>query len=356
MDIAWKIIAGIAALFLLVAGIFGFQNKDALNKEKLALDASLERRSLANKTEGNAIRYKESQEGFLATYEVERDKAIDDEKEVVAQTGEVKAETAAKQNQADALAAQIQGIEAKLVDYKDIPALIEAATNLTADVAAAEAGIANRSQYLELVSGNINSTRTEIEGYRELVARQNGGDLASDYRAKVTGYNPEWQFVVLNRGNLGATYHNALLDVQRGGATIGQVRVTNVEQNRSAATVVDDTFAEGVLPQAGDTLVPAPDLSVEGLEGMDTPDGMGADVNAAGPDSSAILPPPTGAPDPGDPFDGMGGMGGADEGDSDPFGAMDSAPDPAPAPAEGGDADPFGALKPAAGSPDPFAN
>jgi len=141
------------------------------------------------------------------------------------------------------------------------------------------------------------------------------------------------------------------------------VRVTNVEQNRSAATVVNSTFAQGVSPQSGDVLVPAVDPAKAG-EATEADLGLGPDVNAAGPGDSIILPPvPGAAADPGDPF-------GAMQDDAppvpapadDPFGAMDSMDTPAPspdatppAPAPAGD-DPFGALKPASGSPDPFAN
>lgn len=252
MNSAWKIITVLSSLVLLGAAILGFLDKDYLKQEETTLAKQVAIQQKANSTKGLADRFKDAQDGYLVQYTDDKRQAEEDTDDANIETGEVKAKTVRTQRDSDLLAQQIKGIEDKLKDYENIDALVAAADKLTSDVAETETTLDSRKNHLVFVTDTIAETKGDIKGYRKLVARQNKGELAHNWKAHVTSYNSDWKFIVLDKGNYNATYPGAIVNIERGGEVIGQARITNVEQNRSAATLIAESFTGNDHPLPGD--------------------------------------------------------------------------------------------------------
>jgi hypothetical protein len=185
----------------------------------------------------------------------------------------------------------------------------------------------------------------------------------------VSGVFDDWGFVVLNKGNNGGVFANALLEVKRGKEVIAKLKVKNVEPAISIADVVKGSLVEGEFIRSGDMVVAAADQpAIAGGSKAGGAAALGADGGAmqtAPPAEGAMGSDPFGgapamdggAPAPAsDPFGGAPAMdGGAPA--SDPFGAAPAMDGGAPAPAS----DPFGAAPAMEGAEapaksDPFGN
>jgi hypothetical protein len=145
-----------------------------------------------------------------------------------------------------------------------------------------------------------------------------------------------WGFVVLNKGNNGGVFANALLDVKRGQNVIARLKVKNVEPLISVADVVKGTLNDGEVIRSGDIVVASAEQPV--VDKGNAVKKAEGDPDAAAADGTMPSAPPSA-----DPF-GAPAPAAAPAMGSDPFGAP--APSPAPngaAPAPAPASDPFGA-------------
>lgn len=232
---------------------------------------------------------------------------------------------------------QVAAVEKQIDDAGDIEKLITQIEKLKKDQAEAEAAVANQTQRLAAAQEAYTSLIASTEKLRETEARGRRGVVDPTFTARVSQYFPEWDFVILNKGNSGGVFANADLDVKRGKDVIAKIKVKNVEQYGSIAELIPGSLASGQAIRTGDTVVASATQAA-------APPAPATDKAGAAPaaDAAAPAPPPAGAPAmSSDPF-GAAPAAAAPAMSSDPFGA---APTPAAAPAAAPamSSDPFGA-------------
>ena len=303
MDLAWKLIGGAAALILAAAAVFSYLGKDAVLQEQELLARSAKN---LDDTRARQVQADDSlKESTTARdeAEAERDRLAKAVEETNADWAEYTAEIAARKVDLDQIKKQVADIKEQVRQVGDIKKLIALVEGLDKQISDTEGDIDDRDQKLRIAVEKVEAVRSEIGEYVDLERRQRKAIVADDFTANVASVFPRWGFVLINKGNRHGVYANAELEIERGGERIGRLFVTRVEQDRSVASVVFDTWAEGALPQPGDKVVPAP-----------LPENV------------------TGDPVESVPVDGGGG----------------APPEPAPS------SDPFGGGAPAAPSTDPF--
>lgn len=304
----WKILSGLSAVALGVALWFSYLNQGAL-KEELAQKARADQNLKAVKqTQETAVAKKEEFTKALADTTKERDA-------VKAELAKSNEEIEKKQKEAEAqkkaleeAQAQVTALNKQINEAGDVKKLLAQVEDLGKQVKESEASIANQEQQVALTQEKLAEVTGQIAKLREVDSRQKRGQVDSAFTARVAQPFPDYGFVVLNKGNLGGVFANALLDVRRGKKNIARLKVRDVEQQMSVADLVPGTLVSGESIRSGDLVVaaplpppppePAPSTApaTPGTPGGETPAAPGAMPGAAGAAPDAFGTPPAGAP------------------------------------------------------------
>lgn len=342
----WKILSSITALCLAGAAFFAFDNSKKVKTEKelLARAETNQQQLLDRKKEGEEAQ--ERKKAQLAQVEKDRDQTKEEVVKVAAEAQEKEAALALLKTNLEQVSQQVNVLDAKIKDAGDIKGLIAQIEALKKDQMAAEGEVANREQSLAQAQNKLTELKGAVAAYEATEERIRKGVVEADFNARVSGVFDEWGFVVLNKGNNGGVFANAMLEVKRGKDVIAKLKVKNVEPLISVADVVKGSLAEGEAIRSGDVVVASADQPAVD-KGSAVKKGDAAPAATTG----APTAMPTAPPAAGDPFGAAPAMGGAAPAApaSDPFGAAPAAPamdGAAPAPAS----DPFGAAPPATGA------
>jgi hypothetical protein len=343
----WKILSALAAIALAVGLWFAYQDQLAI---KVEMDLAKRSRDNLKATEAKiveATEFKARREKEVADLEKQRDDLKIEVTKVATDTEQKLAEIEVIKKNLEEVTKQLVQLEDQIRKAGNIKQLLAQVDDLTKQKQAKEAEIANQQQQLALAEQKLASLSGEVTKMQELDKRQRSGVVDPALTAKVSQPFPDLGFVILNKGNLGGVFANAMLEVKRGNDVVAKLKVRDVEQSQSVADLVPGSLASGTFIRSGDLVVPS---KVQPKEMPETP-------------STPATPAP-GAPAPaapaGDPF-GAGGMAsptpapapapaapmGADPFAPAPAGGM--APAPAPAPAAPMGADPFAPAPPAGG-------
>lgn len=345
----WKILSSITALCLAGAAFFAYDNSKKVKTEKelLARAETNQQQLLDRKKEGEETH--ERKKAQLAQVEKDRDQAKEDVVRVSAEVQEKEAALALLKTNLEQVSQQVSVLDAKIKDAGDIKGLIAQIEALKKDQLAAEGELANREQALAQAQGKLVELKGAVAAYEAMEERIRKGVVEADFNARVAGVFNDWGFVVLNKGNNGGVFANALLEVKRGKDVIARLKVKNVEPSTSVADVVKGSLAEGDAIRSGDMVVASADQPA--IDKGEPVKKTSTDSTAAPTTQSIPTTPPSTTSD---PFGGssMGGSAPAAPA-SDPFGAAPAAPamdGAAPA------SDPFGAAPATTPAPasDPF--
>jgi multidrug efflux pump subunit AcrA (membrane-fusion protein) len=346
----WKILSSITALCLVGSAYFAFDNskKVKIEKELLARAEANQEQLLARKKEGEEAQ--ERKKAQLAQVEKDRDQAKEDVVKISAEAQEKEAALALLKTNLEQVSQQVSVLDAKIKDAGDIKGLIAQIEALKKDQLAAEGDVANKEQSLAQAQAKLNELKGAVAAYEAVEERVRKGVVEPDFNARVSGVFDNWGFVVLNKGNNGGVFANALLEVKRGKDVIAKLKVKNVEPMISVADVVKGSLGEGEVIRSGDLVVASADQPAIDKGGPVVKKPLGDSAGAPAAKSMPTAPPAASDPFGAAPAPAMGGAAPAPAAPaSDPFGAA-----PAPAtPAMDGAApasDPFGAA-PAAPAP-----
>lgn len=341
----WKILSGISAACLAGASYFAWINSQQVTTEKELLARAESNLQQLESRKAEAVASQERKQAQLTQAEKDRDETKEDVVKVTAEAQEKEAALALLKTNLDQVAQQVTALDAKIKDAGDIKALIAQIDALKKDQVAAEGEVANKEQLLAQAKQQLNNLKDQVKAFQQYQERISRGVVEPDFSARVSGVFDEWGFVMLNKGNNGGVFANAVLEVKRGKDVIAKLKVKNVEPNISVADVVTGSLVEGEVIRSGDMVVAAADQPV--IAGSSAP---AVAAPAAAGDAGAAMPsaPPAEGAMGSDPFGAapapaMDGGAAPAPANSDPFGAapapaMDGGAAPAPA-----NSDPFGA-------------
>lgn len=252
----WKILSGLSAVALAVGLWFSYQNQGLL-KEELAQK---------NRADQNLKAVKQAQEEAVAV-SARKKKELDDltKQRDNTEVAKVNAAIAEKQKEVDALKKtlaeaqkQLATMNAEITKAGDVIKLLAQVEDLKKQVKDSEAAIANQEQQLALSQEKVGKITAQIANVKEVDSRQKRGQVEPSFNARVAQPYPSYGFVVLNKGNLGGVFANAMLDVKRGKNVIARLKVRDVEQGMSVADLVPGSLASGEAIRSGDLVVAAP--------------------------------------------------------------------------------------------------
>jgi len=292
MNLVWKILGITAAIFLAAAAVVSYLGKDAVKQEQI-----LAKRASSNldTTRQRAVEADDSLKENTAAFaqaETDRDAAAEEVEETNSEEAEYTAEIAARKVNLEQVKQRVADIKVKIRELGSIEKLLADIESIEKQVQATENEIIDRDQKLKIAVEKVEDVTDVVNQFTELERRQRKGLVEENFAATVSSVFPKWGFVLLDKGNKDGVYANAELEIERNGETLGRLFVTRVEQDRSVANFVANTWPEGSLPQKGDHVVRAPLYEMTAEEpsesGQDftVPDSGPADFNKAPAESS----------------------------------------------------------------------
>ena len=203
-------------------------------------------------------------------------------------------------------AKQLAAINDQIAKKGSIDKLMADVTDLTKQVKDTEATIANQEQQKALAEEKVKGVADEVKKLQDVDARSRRGQVEPGFTARVSQTYPDFGFVVLNKGNSGGMFANAVLDVKRGKSVVARVKVREVEPTGAIADLVPGYGKGDTRIQPGDLVVPAPmpapaPEAKPAAPGTPAPGGAPAAPGAAPSGAPAAAPGMT-APSMADPF------------------------------------------------------
>ena len=253
-----KIFLYVSALFLLGSGVLGFVNKGTIAKKQETLT---ETRTNLGKATADADSAKKSQKKAEAEAKDAQIKNTDLQGQLTAATTKVselntQVETSTKDvADKEAQITQLKDTIAKINDPSKAKSMDPGAPDLQAKVAEMEIQLNELKTVREGLETQLKSAQTNTDGLRRKIAMRESGESMNGLRGSILAVNHDWNFVVLNLGGNRGVNSNATMIVQRGGSTVGKVRITSVEPTQSIADIIPNSVPAGVIVQAGDTVV-----------------------------------------------------------------------------------------------------
>ncbi len=338
----WKILSGVSAVALLLGLWFSFSLKDILKEE----------RAMAARSKQNLADVKQEivhAEELKGKNEKSLEEANKQREELTTKLEKQSTEIKDKEQEAQTVAGIVENVKKQVVQLEEqikragnIDQLMSQVKGLTEQKTATESAVANATQQIALSDEKVKTVQEQIKRTQDAEARQRRGVVDPTFTARVSQAFPGFGFVILNKGNAGGMFANAMLEVKRGRQVVAKLKVRDVEQAQSVADLIPGSLSPNATVRSGD-------LVVASKEQAPPPGAAPAAAPGAAPAAPADGSAPATPPAPADPA-------AAPAMANDPFGAPPAAPAPgAMAPA----ADPFGA-PPAAAAPmapaaaDPF--
>lgn len=120
----------------------------------------------------------------------------------------------------------------------------------------------NRNDRIVTMEADLDTTIEErdiaLERYKQCkTGGQSGEDGSGDWRgrtARILEVNPEWNYVVINKGEEDELAADIQGYVHRGNQYVGRIKVTSVKERVAIAQIIPGSVTEGAALQPGDTL------------------------------------------------------------------------------------------------------
>lgn len=121
--------------------------------------------------------------------------------------------------------------------------------------------ITNQQTLISRVEANLKRRTGERDRIRELLAAcrrpritPGGPSPWHQQTAKILAVEPQWNYVVINKGEVDTLPMYLEAFVHRGDQFLGKIRVMQVDRTVALAEILPDTLTEGMTLEAGDTI------------------------------------------------------------------------------------------------------
>ena len=246
----------ITALVLAAAAFFGFKNKAALADQQAAL-ASEDRKLVLNEQT-----FEERKEELITLEEdtkvaTEENAKLTEELEAqLAKNKSLQSDIDDKKSSVESKKAEVESGQEKLAKFGNLDDLKRNLEQLSTDLATLKGELLLRDNEITTRENLNNAISTENSAMEDVLSRYTRKESIPGLNASVSRVVSDLGFVILSGGDNAGIIRDSILDVRRGGFTIGKVKVTGTEPSTAAASIIPDSFKNGNRVRVGDKVVP----------------------------------------------------------------------------------------------------
>lgn len=254
-----NIVGPISVFVLLSAGFVAYKNQQAYQRE--INEAALQRQNL----ERSQKRLQEAVDTLEATVaeregvEAENVQLTKDEADQRKTNEDTKSQIAYKTQETEANKQRLDEIREKTARVGDIRELATKMRATNAELEELAKNIAENEAKLDQLTNDNTQTEGRIGSMKQMFETIAQNKSLPTLNTRIRSIYPTWGFVTLASGNDHGVVMGSVLDIVRDGSTIGQLLVTSVERNTSAASIVPDSISDDVTLMVGDRVVPTKD-------------------------------------------------------------------------------------------------
>ena len=249
-----KIFGILTAVVLVLSVWIGYKNSTKLADQKDALQSE-ETRLEGNEAERSDVNAKiKAEQAEIESLTAQNENAKGELESLQGDIDDLKTQVADKE-------AELQSVEVKLVasqemddQISDSKDLIEQVDSTKNKIAQLKSDIATEKTNFENVEQGATQAEAVLAAKKVIIDSRSSGKSAPSLSTSVGGVYNTWGFVTINSGNAQGVVPGSILDVLRNGEVVAKLKVTTVEQNRSAADIIQDE-AGSVSVRAGDRVV-----------------------------------------------------------------------------------------------------
>ncbi|QJE95808.1 hypothetical protein [Luteolibacter luteus] len=257
-----NVFAILSAIALAAAAFLAFKNKEAYENEISARKTEQDRLATSTAKHESLVADFDETASTRKTAEEETVGLREKETAETKKNNDVETQVSAKKTEADGNAAKITSIQEQLKEIGDIEGLVGKLQRTKADIEEFDLSIATTEAKLADMTSEKTRTEGVIGGYT--VKNSNYSNKHSFFSStRVGSVYPSYGFVTLPIGNTAGVVSGSTLDVIRGGAVIGKLRVRSVESGRAAAEIIPDSVAQDVTISVGDRVVPGAEAAAK---------------------------------------------------------------------------------------------
>ena len=245
----------ITALVLAAAAFFGFKNKAALADQRDVLAS--EERKLALNNDTFDERKVELADLNEATQTANAENAELTEKldAQLAKNKSLQTDIDDKKSAVESKKSEVESGREKLAKFGDLDDLKRNLEQLSIDLATVKGELLLRDTEITTRESLNNSLSTENSAMEDVLSRYSRKESLPGLNASVSRVVSDLGFVILTGGDNAGIIRDSILEVQRGGATIGKLKVTGTEPSTAAASIIPDSFGDGMRVRVGDKVV-----------------------------------------------------------------------------------------------------
>lgn len=245
----------ITALVLAATAFFALKNKSALEDQKAVLASEERKLELNNKT------FDERKEE-LSELQSETQAANDENAELTEKleaqlktNKTLEDEIEDKKGAAESKKSQVEEGKEKLARFGDLDDLKRNLEKLKTDLATLKGELLLKDTEIKTRTALSDSLNTENSALEDVLSRYAKKQSSPNLNASVSRVVSDLGFVILSGGDNAGIVRDSILSVQRGGATIGKLKVTGTEPSSAAASIIPDSFEDGMRVRVGDKVV-----------------------------------------------------------------------------------------------------
>ena len=246
----------ITALVLAAAAFFGFKNKAALADQSETLASEVRKLELNKKTFDER---KEELSGLEEDTQSANEENADLTEKLEAQLAKNKAldaDIADKKSAVESKKAAVDSGQEKLAKFGNLDELKGKLEKLGTDLATLKGELLLKDNEIATRESLNASISTENSAMEDVLSRYTRKESLPGLNSSVSRVVSDLGFVILTGGDNAGIIRDSVLDVRRGGSTIGKVKVTATEPSTAAASIIPDSFQDGTRIRVGDKVVP----------------------------------------------------------------------------------------------------
>ncbi|MGI8604094.1 MAG: hypothetical protein ACR2OZ_14040 [Verrucomicrobiales bacterium] len=250
----WKILSWVAVGLLAVAAFFSYKNVAQFKAERQLLEIA--------KTNSQKVRDAIKQADTSLAEDRATRKATEDERDALekkvtdakGKADDMTRQVAEKKTELEQESARLAEVEKKIADAGGVEAMKKQLADVQGEKANLDESVSSMRQQIAIAVERTTQFQQQIAAMKTREVWQQQGIIEDSFRSRVREVDSNYGFVIIDAGTKNGLTSGATLDVRRGGRVIGQLRVTNIEQNRAAADPIKGSVAEGESIQRGDTV------------------------------------------------------------------------------------------------------
>ena len=251
----WSKISITAVIVLLCGGFFSYKNMEALDQEKSAKEEAQQELDKTNGLIADEKTKLEDAKQKANSYKAESEALEKQLAELKTEGDGLNSKISTSKTELENITKELADIQEKMKDIQKAKEMLNEIEQLKQDKASLEHTLATETSKKDTLEARFTELDGAIAALNKLAADQRARISPASLKTTINNVMGEWGYVIINAGGNSGVVLQSTLAVVRDGEKIAELKVTNVEMNRSTASIIPSSMVDGTQLLPGDQVV-----------------------------------------------------------------------------------------------------